>query len=213
MLKKHLPLIGLLIGLSLLIVATTFYPGGSQQDVNSVGFDWKNNYLCNLFFEKAMNGSANGSRSWAIAGWFIICLSFALFFIDFSAKMALKSAATVVRYSGIAAMTAYFLVVTPFHDMMVTIGLALSLVTLFYIIVCLFKSRLTFLKILSIACILTGYWSAYIYYTRNHIGILPVMQKITMLGLIILLLSLQYFTRREDFEVSGQAPNHFREKI
>jgi hypothetical protein len=37
-------------------VATLYYPGGSQYDKNSVGYDWKNNYLSYLFDAKAVNG-------------------------------------------------------------------------------------------------------------------------------------------------------------
>jgi len=57
MLKKHSVLPGIIISLSLLVIATFYYPGGSQFDKSSVGYDWKNNYISNLFGEKAINGA------------------------------------------------------------------------------------------------------------------------------------------------------------
>ncbi|MEO6283182.1 MAG: hypothetical protein ABIN80_23905 [Dyadobacter sp.] len=47
-------------------MATLRYPGGSQVDINSVGYDWKNNYISNLFGEKSFNGTKSGSRFWAM---------------------------------------------------------------------------------------------------------------------------------------------------
>ena len=55
MLKKHSILLGIIISILLLFIATWHYPGGSQVDKNSVGFDWKNNYISNLFGKNAAN--------------------------------------------------------------------------------------------------------------------------------------------------------------
>jgi hypothetical protein len=66
--KKYLPLYSIFLSLILLGVSVSLYPGGSQANLHSVGYDWKNNYLSNLFGEKAMNGPENASRPWAIAG-------------------------------------------------------------------------------------------------------------------------------------------------
>lgn len=43
MLRQYSILLGIIISLLLLLVATLYYPGGSQYDKNSVGYDWKNN--------------------------------------------------------------------------------------------------------------------------------------------------------------------------
>jgi hypothetical protein len=64
------PLFGTLIYLLLYIVATFFYPGGSQVDKNSFGFSWAQNYWCNLLNENAINGQHNSARPIAIAAMF-----------------------------------------------------------------------------------------------------------------------------------------------
>jgi len=104
MLRKHSILLGIIISLLLLLVATLYYPGGSQSDKNSIGYDWKNNYLSNLFDARAVNGSENASRLWAIAGMLFLCASFALFFIKFPKKISSKGAAKIIRYCGVSAM-------------------------------------------------------------------------------------------------------------
>ena len=165
MIRKHLILIGIIIALSLLLISTLNYPGGSQADLNSKGFDWKNNYLCNLFDIKAMNGTTNLARPWAVAGMFFLCLSAALFFLDFSKKIPDKSSSRIIRYSGGGSMVFAFLTVTPYHDLMVTLANTLALVSLFYITVFIFRSKLSTLKILSVACLLIAYACTYIYYS------------------------------------------------
>ena len=42
-LLAYLPIIGILLFWVLFIYAATLYPGGSQADSNSVGYDWVNN--------------------------------------------------------------------------------------------------------------------------------------------------------------------------
>ena len=43
MLKKYSILLGIVISIALLLVAASYYPGGSQYDKKSIGYDWKNN--------------------------------------------------------------------------------------------------------------------------------------------------------------------------
>lgn len=200
MLKRHSFLVGIIIGVLLLVVAARYYPGGSQEDKNSIGYDWKNNYLCNLFSEKSINGADNTSRPWAIAGMFFLCAGFALFFIDFSKKISLKGAARVIRYCGAGAMVFALLVVTPWHDLMVTVAGTLALVSMFYITLFVFKSKLHFFKILSILCLLVFYCCNYIYYSGNYLQFLPIMQKIVFVVITAWMVGLEYFTGKEDFQ-------------
>ena len=132
MLRKHSVLLGIIISLLLLLAATLHYPGGSQYDENSIGYDWKNNYLSNLFDARAVNGSENASRLWAIAGMLFLCASFALFFIKFPKKISSKGAAKIIRYCGVSAMIFTFLAVTPYHDTVIRFASTLALISMFY---------------------------------------------------------------------------------
>jgi len=200
MVRKYSVLLGIIISAVLLLISTWYYPGGSQFDKNSVGYDWKNNYLSNLFSIKAMNGSDNASRPWAVVGMFFLCVSFALFFSRFSNKIPLRGAARIIKYAGVASMLFAFLSVTAYHDIMVTIANILALISLFYIAVFIFKSSLMFLKIISIVCILILYGCSYIYYTGHCLEFLPIMQKLGFGFCVIWFLCLEYLTKPADFQ-------------
>ncbi len=200
MLKKYSILLGVIISILLLVIATLYYPGGSQIDKTSIGYDWKNNYISNLFSEKAVNGSDNASRFWAISGMMFLSVSFAIFFIDFSKRIPAKGAAKVVKYCGAGAMLFTFLIATPLHDKMITIASTMTLVSIFYITVFVFKSRLQVFKFLCVICLLVFYCSLYLFYSGVYLKVLPILQKFTFASTIILILGLEYFTKKEDFE-------------
>ncbi len=43
-----------------------FYPGGSSADITAVGFNWKQNYWCDLTGSLAKNGAVNSARPIAL---------------------------------------------------------------------------------------------------------------------------------------------------
>ncbi len=197
--SQHLLPLGIALSLALLTVAVNTYPGGNQFSATSVGFDWKQNYLCNLFGETAVNGAPNKARIWAISGWFMFCSSFAFFFIRFSKNIDVKNAARTIRYCGILGMIAAFLVVTPLHNNAITATLVFTMISVLYITIFVFKSKKTWLKILAILSILIAYATATVYFTRFHLEILPTLQKATLVVALIWVLSIHYFTTKADF--------------
>ncbi len=198
---KHTVLIGITLSLILLLVAASFYPGGSTFDKNAVGFDWGTNYLCNLFDEKAVNGADNGGRFWAITGLAVLCISFGLFFNRFSQKIVAKTPSRIIRYFGIGGMVAAFFVATPLHDVMVALTSSLALLSMFYIVVFVFRSKLHGLKVLSSLSLLITYFCNFVYYTQYLIEWLPVIQKVTLGIFILWILGLEYLSKKEDFPV------------
>jgi hypothetical protein len=199
MLKKHSILLGIIISMSLLLIAILYYPGGSQFDKNAIGYDWKNNYISNLFGKKAVNGADNASRFWAIGGMIFFSASFAMFFIEFSKKIPAKGAAKIIKYVGAIGMLFTALIATPLHDTMITISSTMFLIGIFYITIFVFKTRLHLFKFLCIICLLVFYSTLYLY-GFGYVKFLPVMQKITFAFTIILVLGLEYFTQKEDFQ-------------
>ena len=202
MIKRHLTFLGIITSLLLLIVSTLYYPGGSQAAQHSVGYNWQNNYLCNLFNEKAMNGLDNAARPLAIAGMFLLCISFAIFFIRFSKKIPSATSAKVIKYAGAGAMVFAFLVITPYHDLMTTAASILALLAIVYISVYLFQSELFFLKVWSIACVVVIGFNNYVYYSKHLLDLLPIMQKVGFVFITIWILGVEYFTKAEDFQVA-----------
>lgn len=200
MLRKYAIIIGVFISSLFLLISTLKYPGGSQYDKFVNGYDWKNNYICNLFDEVAVNGAFNPSRIWAITGTFFFCTSFAFFFVQFSKKLVSKNASNVIKYCGVSAMIASFLIVTPYHNAMIALSSTLALISMFYITYYIFKSDLKYFKLLSIICLLVSYFCNYIYYTKHYLEFLPIVQKMTLGITVIWMLGLEYYTGKEDFE-------------
>lgn len=202
--KKHTVLTGMIISVVMIVIATQLYPGGSMFDRNAVGFHWTKNFFSNLFAPKALNGMDNPARFWAGAGMIFLSLSFAVFFNGFSKKIPVKSAAMVIKYSGAVAMVFTFLIVTPWHDVMVTISGTIFLVCFFYITVFVLKSQLLIFKFLCVIYMLLFYYTFYLY-GAGDFALLAIVQKIIFISSILLILALQYFTKKEDFEDTKKA--------
>ena len=199
MLKKYSVLIGITISLLMFLIATMVYPGGSLFDKNSVGFDWSKNFISNLFATKAVNGADNPARIWADGAMIFLSVSFAMFFIEFSKKIPTKSAAKVIKYFGAGGMIFTFLIITPFHDIMITLSSTMFLLSIFYVTVFILKSKLHLFKILCVLCLLIFYYTLYLYGSGNFV-LLPIMQKLTFISVIILILGLEYFAQKKDFD-------------
>lgn len=204
MIKKHLTLFGIVIALVFLFISIGLYPGGSQHDEMTVGFDWRHNYLSNLLNPIAVNGADNPARTWAVCGVLFLCASAALVFVRLSAKIPHKSSANIIRYAGVGAMLTALLAATPLHDLAMSISGTLLMLTLFYATVFIFKTKRYWLKALSVAYLVTLYSTAIIYFTQTGLAYLPVVQKLNLFVAIAWLLGLEYVVRSEDFLVLKQ---------
>jgi len=199
MFKKYLVVIFLTLSVTLMTVATFYYPGGSQADKTSIGFSWRNNYISNLFAEQAVNGAKNGARVWAITGMLFLSAGFALFFVEFSKKLPTSRASKIVKYVGASGMIFTFLIATPLHDTMITISSTMFLIGLFYITFFVYKSKLTLFKLVCTVGLLIFYSTILVYGIQQLHAILPIMQKITFVSTILIVLALNYFTSAKDF--------------
>ena len=189
----------LVLSVILIVMATLVYPGGSLHDQNSVGFNWSKNFLSNLFSAKAINGSENPSRIWALIGMAFHSVGYGIFFINMSNKISSKHAANILILVGASNMLFTFLIATPLHDIMITISSTLFLIGLFYITVFTLKTKLHLLKFSCIICLLTFYYTLYLYGSGN-LGLLAIMQKVSFTFSMLLVLGLEYFTKQDDYD-------------
>ena len=198
MINKHSVLIGITISFVLLLIAISIYPGGTYQDKNSVGFDWAKNYISNLFEVKALNGSQNPSRIWAFFGMFVYSISCAIFFVNMSNKIPKNVFKYIIKYTGMLIMPLTFLIITPLHDLMLNISSFLFWNCIGAITVFIFMTKLHFFKIYNIICLLIFFYAVYIH-TSSNWDLLPIIQKVNTISSILLILGLEYFTKKEDF--------------
>ena len=196
---KYSVLICVVISVILIVIATLVYPGGSLLDKNSIGFVWSKNFISNLFAAKAINGLDNPSRIWAIIGMAFHSVGYGIFFIHTSKKISARPATTILKMIGASLILFNFLIVTPLHDMMVTTTSTLFLIGLFYITAFILKTKLHVLKISCILCFLIFYYTLFLYGSGNW-GLLAIMQKVTFICSMLLVLGIEYFTKKEDFK-------------
>ena len=195
MIKKYSVLICVVISVILIVIATLAYPGGSLLNKNATGFDWSKNFISNLFATKAINGAENPGRIWALIGMAFHAVGYGIFFINMSKKMSSRHAANVLKFIGTTNIVFNFLIVTPLHDLMVT----LSLIGLFYITVFILKTKLHLLKFCCTIYLLTFYYTLYLYGSGDW-GLLAIMQKVSFISSMLLVLGLEYVTKYEDFK-------------
>lgn len=197
--QKYSVLIFIIISVFFLVVATSLYPGGSILDENSEGFDWTTNFISNLFLSKALNGSENPSRIWAIIGMVFNSIGYGLFFLHTARKIPQKHTTLVLISVGVVNMVLTFLIATPLHDIMVPVSSTLTMLGLFYITVFIVQSKIHWLTVFCVVSLLIFYSTLYLYGAGNW-RLLAVMQKVTFLCFIGLVLAIEYFTKAEDFQ-------------
>jgi hypothetical protein len=176
------PVIGIIVFALLYIIATTLYPGGNQADKNAAGFSWLNNYWCNLLNDTAMNGMVNNARPVALIAMVALCIALASFWYLLAAVLLFSPLQKkLLLGSGISSAIAGIFIFTPYHDAFINISGAMAIAGFVLLMMSLYKNRwfgLFYAGIFNVTLILLN---NYIYYTKNGLSYLPIVQKITFL--------------------------------
>lgn len=190
--KTHFPLLGILASLGLFALAAASYPGGPSTAAEPLGYDWTHDFICTLFAPTAPGGAANPARSIAIPAWLLFCVSIGVLFAILSRRARSKAQRDIIQIGGIGSAVYASLVVTPMHDLMVTIAL------LFFV-----SAALALLRLLHVgqhrrllwagaACLAVLTTCAVMYYGDLLFPALPVAQKLTFAVLVAWLLAVHY---------------------
>jgi hypothetical protein len=175
--KKHWPLLGAFCSLILFVLAAASYPGGTITSSQTVGYDWVNNTISTLFQPKALNGDTNPARYFAIPAMLIYCVSLIFIFRIISKNAATKLHRKTIEIAGIGFSVYTFLIITPMHNLMVSIALLFFLITVISLLHNLYLQGNILLFILGSICISIPLINATLYYGNFNYGILPVVQK------------------------------------
>ncbi|HEY4874960.1 MAG TPA: hypothetical protein VIH86_05270 [Puia sp.] len=180
------PSFGTLIYLLLYIIATFFYPGGSQADKNSVGFSWTQNYWCNLLNENAINGQHNATRPIAIVAMFFLCITLMVFWYIFPKQTGFrKSRKLIVQVSGFASMISIMFISTALHDIVINIATVFGLIAVIGTFIGLLELKWTRLFWVGIFILPLVALNNFLYYKTGLLIYLPVVQKITFLYFLL----------------------------
>lgn len=181
------PVFGTVLFVILYIVATLLYPGGSQVDKNATGFDWFNNYWCNLLNEYAINGQQNPARPVAITGLLVLCLALTAFWFLFSRHShSWGVGKLIIRVSGTAAMSiSLFLFTDMNHDLVTNLASGFGLIATVTILIVLYQMKWYGLLIFGIGNLLLIAGNNYLYYHEALIVYLPVVQKLSFAAFLL----------------------------
>lgn len=180
-----IPFFGILLFVLLYIVATFFYPGGSIADKSTKGFDWINNYWCDLTDQIARNGEINFARPFALSAMLILFSSLAVFWFHLPKLFEVSKFNQIIRYSGITSMTVAVFMFTQFHDVVINVAGFFGIITLSGTIIGLYKSKFPKLFYYGLFCLAILLLNFFIFDTGWLLSLLPVIQKATFVFFFI----------------------------
>lgn len=180
-----LPIFGIGIFISLYVIATTYYPGGSWVDQGQNGFSFWNNYLCDLLDYYAINGDINIARFYARASLAFLCVSLIILWFYLPLLFLIKSVnLKLMSFSGILSLVITLFLASVSHDLIVRIAGVFGAIAIILLIVELHKIQFYKMLRLGVFCLIVFFLNYYIYETNLYIKMLPVIQKITFVSFI-----------------------------
>lgn len=187
-----LPLTGIGFFVCLYVLATFYYPGGSNADRNSIGFDWLNNYWCDLTGNYAKDGAPNPAQPIAMTALAVLCSALSAFWYQISRFANVGDGAMMMRYPGMASVTGMLLLFTHLHDAVVGVCGALGLLAVGSLTANLQKSGFKRLGSLGIVFIVSMSLNYGIYVSDLLIAWLPLIQKCTFLLFLLWIALVDY---------------------
>lgn len=181
-----IPLVGICLFVVLYVIAASYYPGGSDLDRTHKGFDWFNNYWCDLISKHGKNGVLNTGRTIALTAMIILfsSLSFLWYHLpQFFHDRTLNK--WIIRYTGILSMTLLTFIFTPYHDSIIAIGGIVVAIPLLGTFRELYIHELKGLFFFGVICLVFILLNFFIYFTETWILLLPLLQKITLVLFLI----------------------------
>lgn len=179
------PMPGIVLFIGLYSWSTTRYPGGSNADHTTVGFNWLTNYWCDLTGEMAKNGQPNPAAPTATGAMVVLCVSLAVFWLTlprlFSQPRQLRA---LMQYPGVTAMLIAPFVASAYHDAAINLTGILVLPPLLLTLLGLYQGRYFRLLAAGGICLLLVLLNNVIYRANWHLDWLPVVQKITFLAVL-----------------------------
>jgi hypothetical protein len=193
-----LPLIGIALFVVFYIIAAIYYPGGSYVAQNQSGFSFRNNYLCDLLDNRAINGALNSARTYARIALAMLCFSLIILWYHLPKLFDRKNKSqTIMSGAGILSLTITLFLASGILDIIIRIAGVFGVVALLISLIELYKANYFKLLIFGIICLLLFLTNYYIYETEILIDKLPLIQKVTFLAFINWFILLSIITYRK----------------
>ena len=182
-----IPIFGSVLFIVLYITAAFLYPGGSLSDNTTIGYNWTENYWCNLLNDKAINGQVNTAKPVAVVAMLILCTSLSVFWIFFPASVQIKKYhRLIIQIAGILSMITAFLLLTNInHDLSINISSSFGFIAMLGILSALYQIKWKMLFAFGLFNILLIGLNNYLYYIISDLAYLPLVQKFTFLSFLV----------------------------
>jgi hypothetical protein len=181
-----LPVWGSAVFLCLYLIATLNYPGGSQADAQAKGFNWQHNYWCNLLNDTAINGEQNTAKPVAIAAMAVLCITLLLFWYLFPKYAVLKNRMRrMIQISGLLSVIIIPFLHTGAHDLVINTAGFFGVIAIVGTLFSLYKLEWLKLFWFGIFNLLSVAVNNILYYDKEWIRYLPVVQKFTFLFFLL----------------------------
>ncbi|RYY59624.1 MAG: hypothetical protein EOO05_12670 [Chitinophagaceae bacterium] len=172
--------IGIIIFIVVYVIATRYYPGGSDFDRFSKGFDWLHNYWCELLATNTKTREVNTARPIAIGAFILLDVTLTMCWLQASFLFSRASAFRwLVIICGVLSGISMCFLSSPSHDLVINITGGFGLTALVLVLAGLRKRKFQVAFYAGIACIFLFFLNTYIYYTGNWFNTLAVVQKIS----------------------------------
>ena len=177
-----LPMAGMILFVVFYIIAALMYPGGSYAFPNQIGFNLKDNYLCDLLDAQTINGLQNTARTYAHIALAILCFSLMLLWVLLPHLFTVKNKSQIIMsIAGILSMVITLFLASEVHDVIIRIAGVFGTLALILTVLQLYKDRYIMLFYLGIICLVLFLTNYYIYETELLLYTLPLIQKITFI--------------------------------
>jgi len=188
----HLPTLGIVAAIVGLVVAAGRYPGGTHLSADTAGYRWSENFLCALFGPEALNGFENPARPLAITAVLLLCVSLGVLFFVISRSTTSRRHRSAIEIGGIGTAVYSMFVVTPIHNLVISIGFIFGLVAFVAVGHLMWRERRWGLVLWTGVVLLLKGASAVSYYGDICYDSLPVLQKAGVVVALSWLLMVYY---------------------
>jgi hypothetical protein len=186
-----IPSIGVILFFLFFIYAASLYPGGTQFDKSTQGFDWVNNYWCELATEEAINGQPNAAMPYAVTGMLFLGVGISVFCYLMPVWCeSQRPERILLRLGGIITAAFAALLFTEYHHEMLLGFSIFTLLTMVLTLMILFNNSCFWQFIVGLAGLVCVQINNYIYYTRSGIEYLPLLQKLTIAFVLLWVIAL-----------------------
>lgn len=190
------PVFGIILFILLYLLAASIYPGLSTGHHRSMGFDWLENYWCDLVAPDTRDGFPNPSRPLALTAAAVLCFSLSLLWYQLPYGFFHVLSIRRARNLGIAAMCLSFFIFTDFHDDVIYLAGLLGMTAHLILARKLWQQNYRAVFWSLVFCLLLFCLNFLVYETGLGLLWLPLLQKFTFMIYLLWACGMSVFTYR-----------------